>query len=136
MKLRPIWFQAWGFSSVTVGATKLPEALPRLSGSGSPPQQAASSETSRAGVEMDQGGGEIVFVLQPPQGPLQWSGSLYGCRDKVKATNVEPRMQTEHLLRMQDALTSICSVLETECDSTYLYYIGSTCQVQTGGLGI
>lgn len=111
MKLRPIWFQAWGFSSVTVGATKLPEALPRLSGSGSPPPQAASSETSRAGVEMDQGGGEVVSLPQPPLGPLQWSRNLYGCRDEVKATNVAPRMQTVRAF----AEAAGCSGLNLQC---------------------
>lgn len=83
---------------------------------------------------MDQGEREVVSLLHSLQGPLQWSSNLHGHRDKIKATNVQLRMQTVRVTAEPiDALTSILGVSGTECGSAYVYHIRSMCQVQTGG---
>lgn len=58
---------------------------------------------------MDQRGEEIVS--QPPQGPLQRSSSLHGCRDKVRAADAGLRME---MLRAFAGDVG-CSDLNSQC---------------------
>lgn len=127
--------QAWGF---LLFQWELPSCLRPCRDCQS--QEASLSAGSifldapRAEAEMDQGEREVVSLPHSLQGPLQWSSSLHGHRDKIKATNVQPRMQTVRVTAEPiDALTSILSVWGTECGSAYVYHIRSMCQVQTGG---
>lgn len=60
---------------------------------------------------MGQGEREVVSFPESPQGPLQWSSSLHGHRDK--ATNVQLRMQTVRVLA--EPLGIGCSDLSSQC---------------------
>lgn len=63
------------------------------------PQIAHQPEwTTGVRVGMDQGGGEMVFVLQSPQRPLQRSSSPHACADKVKATDAELKIKSVRVL--------------------------------------
>lgn len=82
---------------------------PRGQGSHSLFLQAVSSWTPGAVVGMDHGGGEVVSILQSPQGPLPWSTSLRACRDKIKANNAELRMHSVSILAEHEVLGSVPS---------------------------
>lgn len=120
------WCRVWGWYSgqeikVHLAQEELPNCpspLQRRAGSRVDPRgqgshslflQAASSWTPGAVVGMDHGGGEVVSILQSPQGPLPWSTSLRACRDKIKANNAELRIHSVSILAEHEVLGSVPS---------------------------